>query len=74
MSKFTLSPQLLNPGTIKGFNPQPEPPAEVLDIILNPGTIRGFNPQPEPPREALKGSATLQDFHFDAPLTHDWLL
>jgi hypothetical protein len=69
MSKFTLSQPLLTPGTIRAFNPQPEPPREALDITLNPGTIRGFNPQPEPPRELL----TAQDFHFEAPLAHDWL-
>lgn len=33
----------VSPGTIRGFNPQPEPPGDTA------GTIRGFNPQPEPP-------------------------
>lgn len=36
----TTTTQFINPGTIAGFDPQPEPP----------GTIRGFNPQPDPPR------------------------
>lgn len=31
----------IDPGSIVGFNPQPEPPS--------PGSIVGFNPQPEPP-------------------------
>ncbi len=33
--------ELLDPASIVGFNPQPEPPA---------GGIYGFNPQPEPPK------------------------
>lgn len=43
----------MNPGTIRGFNPQPDPPAETRDLIaINPGEIRGFNPQPDPPATA----------------------
>lgn len=41
----TTTSQYSSPGTIRGFDPQPEPP----------GTIRGFNPQPDPPREVLTG-------------------
>lgn len=37
-----------SPGTIRGFDPQPDPPAQV-HVLVNPQTIRGFNPQPEPP-------------------------
>jgi hypothetical protein len=33
------TPHRVNPGEIRGFDPQPDPP----------GVIRGFNPQPEPP-------------------------
>ena len=41
-----------DPGSIRGFNPQPEPPgapARGGGPIEDPGSIRGFNPQPEPP-------------------------
>ena len=48
LSTQSNAPQ--NPGTIKGFNPQPEPPAR-----MNPGTIRGFSPQPEPPAKFNPG-------------------
>lgn len=43
-----------NPGTIRGFDPQPDPPS---GAPTNPGTIRGFNPQPDPPGNpgTLKG-------------------
>src|SRR4051794_26006179 len=34
---------LINPATIRSFNPQPEPPGK--DLLI----IHGFNPQPEPP-------------------------
>lgn len=37
---------LVNPGTIRGFNPQPDPPGDVVlvrtIIAINPGTDRGF--------------------------------
>lgn len=40
----------INPGTLKGFNPQPDPPGDMLKKgFLSPGTLQGFNPQPEPP-------------------------
>ncbi|MCE7936044.1 MAG: hypothetical protein DYG96_15840 [Chlorobi bacterium CHB2] len=39
----------LNPGAIKGFNPQPDPPADPI----RPGEAKGFDPQPDPPK--LKG-------------------
>ncbi|KXK56612.1 MAG: hypothetical protein IPM61_00925 [Chlorobi bacterium] len=39
----------LNPGAMKGFNPQPEPPGHQL----RPGEAKGFDPQPDPPK--LKG-------------------
>jgi len=39
----------LNPGVIKGFNPQPDPPAQ----RVSPGDAQGFDPQPDPPK--LKG-------------------
>lgn len=35
-------------GTIRGFNPQPEPPP-----LLDQG-IKGLNPQPEPPSSPLR--------------------
>ncbi|HVV85865.1 MAG TPA: hypothetical protein VHE35_22555 [Kofleriaceae bacterium] len=33
---------IVSPGTIRGFNPQPDPPGD-------DGSTHGFNPQPEPP-------------------------
>ena len=39
---------LLSPGSIQGFNPQPEPPG-IGAMLLTPGAIQGFNPQLEPP-------------------------
>lgn len=44
----TIQP-FLNPGVIKGFNPQPDPPAQPV----RPGEAQGFDPQPDPPK--LKG-------------------
>lgn len=38
-------PGSLNPGVIRGFDPQPDPP----------GSIRGFDPQPEPPTKIAVG-------------------
>ncbi len=36
----------VHPGTIRGFNPQPDPPHEA----------RGFDPQPDPPKIFGDGS------------------
>jgi len=41
--------QNVNPGEIRGFDPQPDPPGAKPSRQLNPGVIHGFNPQPEPP-------------------------
>ncbi|MFA7479903.1 MAG: hypothetical protein WC314_05305 [Vulcanimicrobiota bacterium] len=43
-----------HPAEIRGFNPQPEPPARTMQAggtstFESPQTVRGFNPQPEPP-------------------------
>jgi hypothetical protein len=46
-----FNPQPEPPANLRGFNPQPDPPASGFE---NPGSIRGFNPQPEPPGE-LRG-------------------
>jgi hypothetical protein len=35
------------PGSLRGFDPQPDPPS--ASGWTSPGEIRGFNPQPEPP-------------------------
>lgn len=43
---------IVNPGLIRGFNPQPEPPGGSAA-----GLIRGFNPQPDPPVAATVLSA-----------------
>lgn len=43
---------LVSPGTIRGFDPQPEPPGGTAAAL-----IRGFNPQPEPPVAATVLSA-----------------
>ncbi len=47
--KTLAGAKILNPGVIRGFNPQPEPPKSKSAGLVNPGVIRGFNPQPEPP-------------------------
>ncbi len=39
--------RIQNPGVIRGFNPQPEPPKQ--KGFVNPGSLVGFNPQPDPP-------------------------
>lgn len=52
----------LQAGEIRGFNPQPEPPA-VGRGILSPGDLVGFNPQPEPP--AVTIGVVQPDFHTD---------
>jgi hypothetical protein len=41
--RFVSVRRIQNPGEIRGFNPQPEPPAKK----------KGFNPQPEPPAKKL---------------------
>ena len=47
------NPKLNNPVVQKGFNPQPEPPANPDDqgagFINNQVVEKGLNPQPEPP-------------------------
>ena len=40
----------------KGFNPQPEPPAEEGKVISD-AAKKGFNPQPEPPAAEVKSAA-----------------
>jgi hypothetical protein len=50
------SGHVINPGSLVGFNPQPEPP--------NPGDIVGFNPQPEPPEP---GASVGFQFNMEAP-------
>jgi hypothetical protein len=45
--------QYSNPGVIRGFNPQPDPPGELrvqAAKYLSRGAIAGFDPQPDPPR------------------------
>lgn len=45
-----------SPGTIRGFDPQPDPPGTISGFDPQPeppGTIRGFNPQPDPPHDPL---------------------
>ncbi len=55
---------LPKPGTIRGFDPQPEPPGTIRGFDPQPeppGTIRGFDPQPEPPRELLHIAAPFRN-------------
>jgi hypothetical protein len=40
-----------NPGALRGFNPQPEPPGVPF---TRPGTLSGFNPQPDPPSDPTR--------------------
>ena len=47
-NKMKQGSKFVNPGVLKGFNPQPEPPGKQAGF-LNPGSLVGFNPQPEPP-------------------------
>lgn len=47
------APNALIPGTIKAFDPQPDPPGTMRSVSPQPsppGSIQGFNPQPEPPK------------------------
>ena len=39
----------VDPKTLVGFNPQPEPPGLTESKIADPASLVGFNPQPEPP-------------------------
>lgn len=43
-----------NPVTLRGFNPQPEPPAAAA-VHQNPAAHRGFDPQPDPPGSTMTG-------------------
>jgi hypothetical protein len=46
-----------SPGTIRGFDPQPDPPGAIRGFDPQPeppGTIRGFNPQPDPPHDPFR--------------------
>jgi hypothetical protein len=51
------SGHVIDPGSLVGFNPQPEPPAVDLGIL-------GFNPQPGPP---AMGAALGFQFDMQAP-------
>ena len=42
----------VSPATSKGFNPQPEPPAQGFQ---SPASQKGFHPQPDPPRQSTGG-------------------
>ena len=46
----------------KGFNPQPEPPAEEQQMVVEDVDIFGFNPQPEPPADVDSGFADMMVF------------
>ena len=46
----------------KGFNPQPEPPAEEQQMVVEDLDIFGFNPQPEPPADVDSGFADMMVF------------
>ncbi|MGA0539642.1 hypothetical protein [Neotabrizicola sp. VNH66] len=71
MTKIHLAaPVLITPGTIRAFNPQPEPPREMMPGAASAGTIRAFNPQPEPPREMMPGF----DSHHGDLAQADWLI
>lgn len=50
---------ITSPGTIRGFDPQPDPPSEFG--ITSPGTIRGFNPQPDPPHDPFRSIGQFGD-------------
>lgn len=52
----------VSPLTMRGFNPQPEPPGS--SMLVNPGVARGFNPQPEPPQDhTLTSPLTMRGFN-----------
>ena len=49
---LVIAVALPKPGSIRGFDPQPDPPGTIVGFDPQPeppGTIRGFNPQPDPP-------------------------
>ena len=47
---------IANPGSLVGFNPQPEPP--IAAAISNIGDAVSLNPQPLPPRESAQIAST----------------
>ncbi|MEP7291694.1 MAG: hypothetical protein ABI835_07910 [Chloroflexota bacterium] len=52
---------LLSPGTIRGFDPQPDPPA-LFSAAPSTGLAEvGFNPQPDPPHDRFRITARLCD-------------
>lgn len=86
---LSQSSVVIAPGAIRGFNPQPEPPAISRGDILSPGDLVGFNPQPEPPaisRGGILSPGDLVGFNpqpeppavtvgIEAPGFHvDWLI
>lgn len=43
-----------SPGTIRGFDPQPDPPAEYNGTPTTGLEKIGFNPQPDPPHDPFR--------------------
>src|SRR4051812_39212250 len=52
----------LSPGTIRGFDPQPDPPAAIVSHLPSSGLDKvGFNPQPDPPHDPFRMHTQLCD-------------
>jgi hypothetical protein len=52
-----------NPGTLVGFNPQPDPPGSPVMLesrLLQRGALVSLNPQPLPPRERIQLATQLE--------------
>ncbi|MEO8393540.1 MAG: hypothetical protein ABI700_11170 [Chloroflexota bacterium] len=50
-----VSRGITSPGTIRGFDPQPDPPAAILSHLPSSGLDKvGFNPQPDPPADPFR--------------------
>ena len=56
-----VSRGITSPGTIRGFDPQPDPPA-ISNTLPSSGLDKvGFNPQPDPPADPFRMNTQLCD-------------
>jgi hypothetical protein len=56
-----VSRGITSPGTLRGFDPQPDPPAMVNNLPSSGLDKVGFNPQPDPPRDPFRLNTQLCD-------------
>ena len=52
---------ITSPGTLRGFDPQPDPPVSLNHLPSSGLDKVGFNPQPDPPADPFRVNTQLCD-------------